>query len=262
MQISRINIRTGLLTLAGVLTALSIGGCSQEPAVEKQSVARNVIALRVADTTALSERDFPGRARAGQEVNLSFRVSGPVIAMPADVGDELKAGDLVARIDPSDYETAVRTVQGQLDYEKAVAKRAQGDLTRLDGIREQNPDFVSQLDYDTAVQNRDAANASVSSLRASLDAAKDQARYTNLVAPFDGIVVATYVENFETVVPKQSIVRLLNPASIEFVISVPENLISLASTVSSIEVEFDAHPGVKIPATIKEISQPSQRRLH
>ena len=114
MQISRSNTCTGLLILAGILTALSIGGCGQEPAVEKQRVARNVIALRVADTTGLSQRAFPGRARAGQEVNLSFRVTGPLIAMPADVGDELKAGDLVARIDPSDYETAVRTVHSTI----------------------------------------------------------------------------------------------------------------------------------------------------
>ena len=74
---------------------------------------------------------------------------------------------------------------------------------------------------------------------ASLTTARDQLSYTELKAPFDGVVVETYVENFETVVAKQPIARLLNPSSIEFVINVPENLIGLAPNVETIEVEED-----------------------
>lgn len=60
------------------------------------------MALKVADASGLLERAFPGRARASQEVNLSFRVSGPLITLPVEVGDKVQADDVLARIDPND----------------------------------------------------------------------------------------------------------------------------------------------------------------
>ena len=254
MQFSRINSRAAPLTLVALLTVLLLSAC-EEKAAEKKTVIRPVIAVRVADANSLSQRVFPGRARAGQEVNLSFRVSGPLIALPANVGDEFKRGDVVARIDPRDFETAVRTVRGQLEQEQARAKRAEADLGRLKNVMKEDPGATSQAAIDRAQQARDSSAASVRSLKASLAAVKDRLSYTALKAPFKGNVSETYVENFETVVAKQPILRLLNPDSIEFVISVPESLIGLAPSVESIEVKFDALPEVKIPAKIKEIGK-------
>jgi RND family efflux transporter MFP subunit len=85
--------------------------------------------------------------------------------------------------------------------------------------------------------------------------AQRKVNYTSLQAPFTGVVVATYVENFETVLPKQTILRLLDPSSIEFVVAVPENVISYTSYVKDISVSFDALPGVVVPAKIKEIGR-------
>ena len=254
MRFSQINSRDAPLTLVALLAVLLLSACEEKTA-EKKTVIRPVIAVRVADANSLSQRVFPGRARAGQEVNLSFRVSGPLIALPANVGDEFKRGDVVARIDPRDFETAVRTVRGQLEQVQAHAKRAEADLGRLKNVMKEDPGATSQAAIDRAQQARDSSAASVRSLRASLAAVKDRLSYTALKAPFKGNVSETYVENFETVVAKQPILRLLNPDSIEFVISVPESLIGLAPSVESIEVKFDALPEVKIPATIKEIGK-------
>jgi RND family efflux transporter MFP subunit len=211
--------------------------------------------MRIADTSGLTERSFPGRARAGQEVNRSFRVSGPLITLPVSVGDEVKAGDILARIDPKDFETRLATLEGQLEREQAKAKRAQADLTRLQNIFKEDPGATSQTAIDRALQARDSAKAGVRSLEASVQNARDQLSYTELKAPFDGIVVETYVENFETVVTKQPILRVLDPSSIEFVIYVPESLIRLAPYVTSSSVTFDALPGISVPAKIKEIGK-------
>jgi RND family efflux transporter MFP subunit len=254
MNVTRIHSRAGLLAVSALLGGLLLSACEQEP-VAKKAVPRLVNALKVADTSGLSERTFPGRARAGQEVNLSFRVSGPLIAFPANVGVEMKKGDIVARIDPRDYESGVRSVQAQVESEQARAKRAAADLERLRNVMKEDPGATSQAAIDRAQQLRDSARAGARALGATLTTARDQLRYTQLEAPFDGVVVETYVENFETVVAKQPIARLLNPSSIEFVINVPENLIGQAPNVESIQVEFDALAGVKIPATIKEIGK-------
>ena len=76
-----------------------------------------------------------------------------------------------------------------------------------------------------------------------------------MTSPFAGDVVETYVENFETVVPKQPIARIVDTKRVEFVISVPESQIGYAADVTSIEVTFDALPGITVPATIKEIGK-------
>ncbi len=237
-----------LVSLVLLLTA-----CGPEP--EKKTIIRPVKAMRVADSSGLMERAFPGRAKAGLEVNMSFRVAGPLIVFPVSVGDEVKAGDMVARIDPVDYETAVRTLQGQLEREQAVAKRARADVTRNERIQKHDPGAISQAAIDRSRQALDSADASVRSLRASVKTARNQLSYTELKAPFGGVVVETYAENFETVIARQPILRLLNPESIEFVIYVPENQIGLAPYVESIVVKFDALPGIEVPAEVKEIGK-------
>jgi RND family efflux transporter MFP subunit len=236
-----------------VSLVLLVTACGPEP--EKKTIIRPVKAMRVADSSGLMERAFPGRAKAGLEVNLSFRVSGPLIAFPASVGDEIKAGEVVARIDPTDYETALRTLEGQLARGQAIAKRARADVARNENIRKQDPGAISQAAIDRSREALDAASASVRSLRASVKTASDRLSYTELKAPFDGVVVETYAENFETVISKQPILRLLNPESIEFVINVPENLIGLAPYLESIVVNFDALPGIDVPADVKEIGK-------
>ena len=243
--------RAGATLLLLLGTAL-LSGCAEEAPPAKE-VIRPVRAIEVADASAFKARRFPGRARAAQEVELSFRVSGPIIALPLKVGDAVERGDLVARIDPRDFNVQVKNVQAQLQQAQAAAKKAVADVARLDGVRARNPAFVAQVDYDAAIQARDAAAANVEALRASLTSAKDQLEDATLKAPFDGIVVDTYVENFEEVRARQPIVRIVDDSRIEFVVNVPENLISLVPGVRGVQVEFDAFPGQPVPATIKEV---------
>ena len=236
-----------------ILASMLVSSCAPEPTAERPTPL--VQAIRVADAEALTERAFPGRARAGQEVNLSFRVTGPLIELPASVGDEVKAGDVVARIDPQDYMSALGTATGQLERAQAGARRAEADFQRIENVYKEDPGATSQTARDLARSARDSSRATVKSLNSAVTTAQDKVNYTSLRAPFSGQVVATYVENFETVVAKQPILRLLDPASIEFVISVPENLINYAPYVENIVVTFDAMPGVKVPAKIKEIGR-------
>ena len=236
-----------------VSLVLLVTACGPEP--EKKTVIRPVKAMRVADSSGLMERALPGRAKAGLEVNLSFRVPGPMIAFPVSVGDEVKAGDVMARIDPTDYETAVRSLEAQLARGQATAKRARNDVTRNEKIQKEDSGAISQASIDRSREAVDAADATVRSLRASVKTARDQLSYTELKAPFDGVVVETYAENYETAIAKQPILRVLNPESIEFVINVPENLIGLSPYVESITVKFDALPDVDVPAKVKEIGK-------
>ncbi|CAB1074660.1 hypothetical protein JY97_10995 [Alkalispirochaeta odontotermitis] len=231
---------------------LFLAGCQEEAPIEE--FIRPVKALKVADADTFEGIKYNGIAQATQQVDLSFRVDGPMINRPVDVGDEVKKGQLVARIDPRDYEVRLRTVKGQLNNAIAVRKRAQADLDRLLRIKKQDPGAVSQTLIDKALQNRDSAQAEIRSLEASVDRRKDDLAYTNLKAPFDGMITKTYTEAFEDVRRKQPVVRLLDPSRIEMWINVPENLISLEPYVDKVWVRFDAL-GIEVPAAVKEVGR-------
>ena len=243
----------GLVNLL-LLIPLFLGGCGGDPMPEKSAV-RPVKALIVGDVTQITSRTFPGRAKATREVDLAFRVAGPLITRPVDVGDEVEEGHMVARVDPRDFEVALRNAQGQLAEAKAASTRAESDFARLTRIYKQDPGATSEAAIDQARQNRDGARASVTSLEASVASAKDQLSYTYLKAPFSGTVVATYVENFENVRAKQAIIRMVDHSQIEMIVNIPETLISLTPGVKNIRVTFDPFPDHQIPAKVKEIGK-------
>jgi RND family efflux transporter MFP subunit len=215
--------------------------------------------MRVGDIETFDKSYLPGRARAGQEVNLSFRVAGPLITRPVNVSDKVKEGDVVARIDPRDFQVEVRNAEGQLDEAKATLERAQRDYDRLQRIFKQDPGATSQRAIDEAREERDRARASIKSLEARLTAAKDQLEYTYLKAPFDGTIVATYVENFQDVRANQPIVRLLDTQRIKFDVDVPENFISYVPSTTNIRVTFDVFPDKEVPAALFEIGSEASR---
>ncbi len=103
--------------LAGITLAIFLVGCQQS--VEKPEPVRPVRTVRVGDLQAISGREFPGRAEAKDDVELSFQVAGPLISLPVDVGTEVKKGDVIAAIDPVDFETMLANAEGSLAKAKA-----------------------------------------------------------------------------------------------------------------------------------------------
>jgi RND family efflux transporter MFP subunit len=212
-------------------------GCGEES--EPSKPPRLVKAMRVVGADSLSARSLPGRASPGQEVNLSFRVSGQLEEFPLSVGDRVEAGQIVASIDARDYESRLLAARGE--HQTALA-----NYERAEALVKEN--VLAPLVRD---QRRAAADTSEGALQLAEKAVAD----TRILAPFDGTVAATYVENFETIVAKQAILRLVDTTTVEFIVSVPESLIGYAPRITQIEVTFDALPGVKVPARLKEIGR-------
>ena len=117
-----------------VLAALLSAGCPKS--ASQQEAVRPVRAIKVGDLKAIQGRQFPGMAKAKDAVDLSFRVSGPLVELPVDVGTKVKKGDTIAAIDPRDFQAA-------LDNAQATLAQARANLTRMQvGAR---PEEVSQL---------------------------------------------------------------------------------------------------------------------
>ena len=236
---------------AFLLVALvTLTACEEPP---PPAPPKPVKAIRIVAPSGLAEGSFPGLAAATQEANLSFRVTGPLIELPVKVGDAVRAGSLVARIDPNDFEVALRNAESIESAAKAAARRAEADYERLYNAQQEDPGATSQRAVDLALAARDETRAAASSAGATVQTAKDRLSYTRLLAPFNGTVVETYVENFETVTALRPIVRVIDNSDIEMTLAIPENLIGYADYVTNISVTYDALPGIEVPATISEI---------
>jgi RND family efflux transporter MFP subunit len=196
-------------------------------------------------------------------VDLSFRVAGPLITLPVKVGDTVRKGRDLARIDPRDFEVDLRNAEGRLDRAVAELQRAEADYERVLRIQKEDPGAVSQSMVDRKRQVAESTSADIRSLQADVDSAGDKLRYTFLKAPFDGIVTATYVENYQVLKLKQPVLRLIDHSQIEMIISIPENLISQADVLQTVDnplrVRFDPFPDREIEAQIKEIGKEASR---
>ena len=248
------------LFLSMVLVVL-LFGCEKE--IPPKKVIRSVRTITVTNLDDFTQRWFPGQAKATQEVQLSFRVAGPLVDFPVDVGDRVKKSDVVASIDPRDYQVDLRNAKGRLGNAKAVLVRAKADYNRVVRIKQKDSGAISQAMIDKRKQLVESTRAEIRSLNASVDAASDKLSYTFLKAPFNGIVSATYVENYEDVTAKQPILKLIDHSKIEMIINIPENLISHVDLLKEqgdvLIVRFDPFPGREIEAGIKEISKEASK---
>jgi RND family efflux transporter MFP subunit len=241
------------LILPVLLGAVLLAGCPAEPP-EAPEVIRPVKAYRIPEPGERVTRSFPGRAKAHNEVDLSFRVPGQLIELPNDlIGREFKKGELIARLDPRDYEVRVDDTQGKLQRAEASARRAQSVYLRELNIYKEEPGATSKTAVENKLAARDESLAETRSLQASLDAAKDELSYTYLKAPFDGTITAKYVDNFQDVRAQEKIVRLLDNSRIEMVVNIPEDRISEVPNVKDITVTFDSFPDQPVPAEVFEV---------
>jgi len=232
-------VQSGIRRLgAAVLTLLSstaLAGCGGE--APPPEPIRPVRSLVVADVAGIEGRRFAGQARAIQEANLAFEVSGQLIEFPVQVGDAVEPGQVLARLDPRDFSAELKSARAEF-------KRDQTNLER--GKEMLAEDVISRVNYDRLEARRDIAEAKVELAAKALE--------DSLIrAPFAGTVAATYAENHENVRQKQKILRLLDASRIEMVIQIPESLISITPFVKEIEVRFDPFPETAISASISEI---------
>ncbi len=235
LRLSRRSLAAVFLPLAALV------GCEEEP--EAVEVVRPVRAMRVQDASALLNQWYPGVAKATQETDLAFEVSGKLIERPVFIGDEVKAGQVLARLDDRDY-------QNDVGVAKAESDRAKAQFDRIEKAAKSGA--VAQQELTNAKAQFDAAAAT---LRIREKALED----TALRAPFAGTVSYTYAENFDNVREKQPVVRVVDTSRIEFVVNLPESVMPYVRAVDKVKVLFDAYPDQVVRARIKEIAtEPSQ----
>jgi RND family efflux transporter MFP subunit len=211
-----------------------------------------VLYQKVSPTGGLRERIFSGAAKAGAESDLSFRVDGTLEELDVNVGDAIRRGQRIARIDATDYELRVEDTEASLAQARAQAVRAQADLERIRSLYER--DNASQADYDAALAGADSSRANVRSMEKKLESARRQVEYCTLLSPVDGVVAEVPVEVNENVRQGQPVMRVTSGDLPEVQIAVPEILIGQIRQGQAVRVAFDALPGRTYRGIVTEVA--------
>jgi multidrug efflux system membrane fusion protein len=247
-------LRTTFLVLA---LAASLLSCEkkEEKKVETE-VVRPVKLMTVAPAKEALYRSLPGRVRASKRVELAFQVDGTLIELPVQEGQSVKEGDLLARLDPRDFEASMRSAKGQVERAQALLRSATVEHERLERVRKADPGAVAQSQVDRALEREAAARADLLSSEATLDMTKLQLSYTYLKAPFSGIVSSRAVDNFQEVRAKQTILTLDDLSVVEVLVEVPESFMAPIRSPGTylVYAEFAPAAGKRYPLTLKEYS--------
>lgn len=218
---------------------IMLSGCSENNAsVAERDLTRPAKIFQVSNPTSSDIRSFPAEVEANADSKLAFRVSGQVSEVLVRPGNKVKKGQILARLDPTDYKLTLDDRQARYELAHSQFERSKTMLGRQ---------LISQSDYDEA-------SAELKVALASYNVAKKELGYTYLRAPFSGIIARVDVDKHENIQAKQTILVLQTSDQIDITIQVPENIISRAKTNTGYQpsVVFDTHPDQSFLVTIKE----------
>lgn len=226
------------------ITALVLAACSPD-VMDSAQPPRLVQIETVEDTGPQSQFEFVGRVEAIRTVDIAFQVGGQLAELPVTEGQEIAAGDLVARLDLEDFRRAEREARVQLQQARTDLDR---QLTLFErGIASAAARDNAQTQFDLRV--------------VALENAQRNLEYATLSAPFDGLVSRRLVDNYTIVSPGQPVARLQDVSELRVSIPVPEDMVATfdEEDVVSIEAGFAFLPGERYRLEPRElVAEPDQ----
>jgi len=233
------------------LIAVTAAGCEKvaPPAYEARPV-RAITIERGAEGEIVS---LTGHIRPKDQVSLAFRLDGRMIERHLNVGDVLKAGQVVARLDPQIQDNALRSAEANLASMQAVLTQARLTFGRQQQLIKDG--WTTRANFDEVQQKLLSAEAQVDSAQAQVRTAREQQSYTVLSADSPGAVTATGAESGEVVHAGQTIVQIARQGGRDAVFDVPEQLIRTGPPQDpQVDIALTNDPQVKATGRVREVS--------
>jgi RND family efflux transporter MFP subunit len=241
-------MRMSILLATVVIAATALAGCKKEE--EAAAPSRPVLSL-VVTPTALPGTRFAGTVQAKVQAALGSRVAGRLVSRSVHVGDLVKKGDVLAVLDATAYELAVRSARAELSSAEATLSSAVATEERQKTLLQSNA--AAQAAVESAEQSREAADAGLIRARTALVKAEEQLSYTRILAEFDGVVVATGAEVGQTVSPGEAIVTVARPDERDAVVDIPETAEAIAVG-SRFTVSLQINPAITVKGVVREVA--------
>lgn len=229
---------TVILILAAAV-CIGCAGCGKKEQPAQKAVVQPVKTMVVGGSVS-GTQTYPAKVSAANKVNLSFRVSGPLIELPVKEGDKVQKGELLARIDPRDFNTA-------LEKEKAIYDNAKANFERYKELFDDG--VIAAIEYDQRKTEFEVAQR-------KFEDAKSNLEDTNLRAPFEGQIGEKFVENYQDVQAKEPILSIHDISRVELMVDIPESEIARANkdNPGRFIAIFNAAPDKEYDLEIKEFN--------
>ncbi|WP_028632115.1 efflux RND transporter periplasmic adaptor subunit [Pseudomonas parafulva] len=228
---------------------LLLAGCSEDepPADPVRPVLSVVVQPQV---EALLGR-FAGVIEARYESTLGFRVGGRIARRWLDVGAQVRPGDTLATLDPTDQQNQLRAAEGDLARVQAQWINAQADARRQQQLYDRGVGAQAQLDI--AQTNLKTAGASLEQARSSVNQARDQLGYSTLRSDHGAVITGWQAEAGQTVTAGQAVVTLARPDVKEAVIDLPIGVAEQLNPDLTFIVASQLDPALSTTATLREL---------
>lgn len=215
-----------------------VSSCSKPEVASTEIPSRPVKLFTVSNGQSDNIRQFPAVIEPTENARLTFRVAGRLTELQIRPGQQVKQGELLAKLDPTDFQLKADQAKARYQLAKAQFERANKLITQK---------LVSQAMFDETQAQLQVAEADLKTSETNLS-------YTELVAPFSGTIARLLVDNHENVAAQQAIMELQLRDMIDVVIQVPEDVIALVKKDVKYQpnVVFDSYPDHTYAASIKE----------
>ena len=248
MAIDRPYARAWRAVVAASLTSLV--ACGGDSEIEEPLV-RPVRTALVRSSASEQVRSFTGSTQAGAEIALSFKVSGTVMRLPVRVGDFVEKGQLIAELDPSDYELREGQARASRALRMAEKRNLDAQYDRVRALYENNN--ASRTELDAARAHAESADSLLEATSKTLELATKQLSYTRLKAPVAGLVSEVAGDENENVAAGQTAVVLASGDLPEVKVAIPGLLISQVERGDRVMVRLPTVKGPPLPATVIEV---------
>ena len=240
------------MALVVATCALTLGACGREEAKNDTPAPRIVRTSTVEKRKVTTPLTFSGRIEAEDEVNIAFRISGRLLNNETKIGDRVKAGQVLARLEPQNELNGLRQAQAALAAAQGQLTQARNHFNRQETLLAQG--WTTRANFDVATQAQQTAQSQVDAAEAQLSAAHDLVSFTELTADAPGVITATGPGAGEVVQVGQMIARIARQDGRDAVFDVTSQLVRSASADPEVEVSLADDPTINAKGRIREIA--------
>ena len=216
-----------------IVACLLLQACSKP--VPAEEPVRAVKVLTVGLDAMQSGAEYAGEVRSRVESRLGFRVSGKLLRRHVEMGQHVRAGELLAQLDPQDFKLAADGARAQLAAAATNRDLALADYKRYKDLREQN--FISVAELERRETTLKAAQAQVDQAQAQLAGLGNQTAYANLVADVAGVVTSVDAEPGQVLAAGTPVLRIAQDGPRDVVFAVPEDKVGKLKVGSQVLVQ-------------------------
>jgi membrane fusion protein, multidrug efflux system len=233
-----------------IAVTLPLAACGAEP--PKKVEVRPVRVTSVQHTPSGETISLTGQIQARDQVNLAFRIGGRLQQRNVGVGDAVTPGQIVARIEPQDYQNALRASEADLASAQAVLANAQSVESRQSVLLSKG--IAARVTYDQAEQQLKTAQAQVQSAQARLQNAKDNLAYTELKSDVVGSVTAKGAEPGEVVAAGRMVLQVATQGGRDAVFNVPAQIIRESPKDPEVTIALSDDPAIVATGHVREVA--------